>query len=179
MLKFKANAFFFHLAVALRVELIEECHFLVGHWERFVKLGQNTQFQHLVAEVAPVELHTEDSIVEVLQLGHGELLGQQFETYRLEMNLTAQFALRTLQGCLILFQESPWESPTSLERFNAAFNQKDIQSCAVEPLLCPVISSPCLSYCLRLPVGGSVNVILTTAVRSRLRSIAASKASIW
>ena len=43
---------------------------------------------------------------------------------------------------------------------------------------CHFISSPCLSYCLRLPVGGSVNVILTTAVRSRLRSIAASKASI-
>ena len=91
MLKFKAETFFFHLVVALRVELIEECHFLVGHWERFVKLGQNAQFQHLVTEVAPVELHTEDSLIEVLQLGHGELLGQQLETDWLEVNLTAQF----------------------------------------------------------------------------------------
>lgn len=40
------------------------------------------------------------------------------------------------------------------------------------------ISSPCLSYCLRLPTGGSVRVILTTAVRSRLLAIASSKASI-
>ena len=41
------------------------------------------------------------------------------------------------------------------------------------------ISSPCLSYCLRLPTGGSVRVILTTAVLSRLRAIASSKASMW
>ena len=40
-------------------------------------------------------------------------------------------------------------------------------------------SSPCLSYCLRLPTGGSVRVILTTAVLSRLRAIASSKASMW
>ena len=39
-------------------------------------------------------------------------------------------------------------------------------------------SSPSLSYCLRLPTGGSVRVILTTAVLSRLRAIASSKASI-
>ena len=91
MLKFQAEAFFLHLVVALRVELIEECHFLVGHWERFVKLGQNAQFQHLVAEVAPVELHTEDSLVEVLQLGHSEFLWQQLEADWLKVNLTAQF----------------------------------------------------------------------------------------
>ena len=91
MLKFQAEAFFFHLVVALRVELIEECHFLVGHWERFVKLGQNAQFQHLVAEVAPVKLHTEDGLIEVLQLGHGELLGQQLEADWLKVNLTTQF----------------------------------------------------------------------------------------
>ena len=66
MSEFQAEAFFFHLVVALRVELIEECHFLVGHWERFVKLGQNAQFQHLVAKVAPVELHTENGLIEVL-----------------------------------------------------------------------------------------------------------------
>ena len=41
------------------------------------------------------------------------------------------------------------------------------------------ISSPCLSYCLRLPTGGSVRVILTTAVLSRLRAMASSKASMW
>ena len=91
MLKFKAEAFFFHLVVALRVELIEECHFLVGHWERFVKLGQNAQFQHFVTEVASVELHTEDGLIEVLQLGHGELLRQQLEADGLKVNLTAQF----------------------------------------------------------------------------------------
>ena len=91
MLKFQAEAFFFHLVVVLRVELIEECHFLVGHGERFVKLGQNAQFQHLVAEVTSVELHTEDGLIEVLQLGHGELLGQQLEADWLKVNLTAQF----------------------------------------------------------------------------------------
>lgn len=91
MLKFKAETLFLHLVVALRVELIEECHFLVGHWERFVKLGQNAQFQHLVAEVAPVELHTENGLIEVLQLGHRKLLGQQLEADWLEVNLTAQF----------------------------------------------------------------------------------------
>ncbi len=41
------------------------------------------------------------------------------------------------------------------------------------------ISSPSLSYCLRLPTGGSVRVMRTTAVRSRLRAIASSKASMW
>ena len=88
MSEFQAEAFFLHLVVALGVELIEECHFLVGHWERFVKLGQNAQFQHLVAEVAPVEFHTEDSLIEVLQMGHGKLLGQQFEADWFEVNLT-------------------------------------------------------------------------------------------
>ena len=91
MLEFQAEAFFFHLVVALRVELIEECHFLVGHWERFVKLGQNAQFQHLVTEVASVELYTENGLIEVLQLGHGELLGQQLEADWLEVNLATQF----------------------------------------------------------------------------------------
>ena len=61
MSEFQAEAFFFHLVVALRIELIEECHFLVGHWERFVKLG------------------------------HGELLRQQLETDWLEVNLATQF----------------------------------------------------------------------------------------
>ena len=41
------------------------------------------------------------------------------------------------------------------------------------------ISSPCLSYCLRLPIGGSIRIIFTTAVRSRLRAMASSKASMW
>ena len=45
MLKFQAEAFFFHLVVAFRIKLVEKCYFLVGHWERFVKLGQNAQFQ--------------------------------------------------------------------------------------------------------------------------------------
>ena len=40
------------------------------------------------------------------------------------------------------------------------------------------ISSPCLSYCLRLPTGGAVRVIFTTAVRSKLRLMASSNASI-
>ena len=43
-------------------------------------------------------------------------------------------------------------------------------------ILCHFISSPSLSYCLRLPVGGAVRVIFTTAVRSRLRAMASSKA---
>ena len=51
MLKFQAETFFFHLVVALRVELVEECHFLVGHWERFVKLGQNAQFSILLQKL--------------------------------------------------------------------------------------------------------------------------------
>ena len=89
--EFQAKAFFLHLVIALGVELIEECHFLVGHWERFVKLGQYAQFQHLVAEVATVELHAEDGLIEMLQLGHGELLRQQLEADGLEVNLTAQF----------------------------------------------------------------------------------------
>lgn len=42
-------------------------------------------------------------------------------------------------------------------------------------ILCHFISSPCLSYCLRLPTGGSVSVMRTTAVRSRLRAMAVSK----
>ena len=41
------------------------------------------------------------------------------------------------------------------------------------------ISSPLASYCLRLPTGGSVSVMRTTAVRDILRSTAASKASMW
>ena len=45
MLKFQAEAFFFHLAVALRVVLIEECHFLVGHWQSLFQLGKNAKFE--------------------------------------------------------------------------------------------------------------------------------------
>ena len=92
MLKFQAEAFFFHLVLALRVELIEECHFLVGHGERLVKLGQNAQFQHLVAEVAFVELYTENCLIEVLQLGHRELLRQQLEADGLKVNLLSQLS---------------------------------------------------------------------------------------
>ena len=40
------------------------------------------------------------------------------------------------------------------------------------------ISTPSLSYCLRLPVGGSVSVMRTTAVRDRERAILWSKASM-
>ena len=90
MLKFKAEAFFFHLVVAFRIKLVEKCYFLVGHWERFFKLSQNTEFQHLVAEVAAIELYAEDGLIEVLQLGHRELLWQQFEADGLKVNLTAQ-----------------------------------------------------------------------------------------
>ena len=60
-------------------------------WKCFVKLRENAQFLHLVAEVAAVELHTEDSLVEMLELGHRELLRQQLEADGLEVNLTAQF----------------------------------------------------------------------------------------
>lgn len=91
MSEFQTETFFLHLVVALWVELIEECHFLVGHGERLVELGENAKLLHLVAEVASVELHTEDSLVEVLQLGHREFLWQQLEADWLEVNLTAQF----------------------------------------------------------------------------------------
>ena len=74
-LKFQSEAFYLHLVVALRVELIEECLFLVGHGERLIQLGQNAKFLHLIAEVTAVELHAEDGLVEVLQLRHGEFLG--------------------------------------------------------------------------------------------------------
>ena len=40
------------------------------------------------------------------------------------------------------------------------------------------ISSPLVSYCLRLPTGGSERVMRTIAVRDMLRSTAASKASM-
>ena len=40
-------------------------------------------------------------------------------------------------------------------------------------------SSPLVSYCLRLPTGGSERVMRTIAVRDILRSTAASKASMW
>lgn len=63
MSEFQAKTFFLHLIVALRVELIEECHFLVGHGQRLFQLRQDAQFLHLVAEVTAVELHTEDSLV--------------------------------------------------------------------------------------------------------------------
>ena len=90
MLKFQAEAFLLHLIVALRVELVEECLFFVGHGKRFVELGQDTQFQHLVAEVATIELHTKYCLIEVLQLGHREFLRQEFEANGLEVNLSTQ-----------------------------------------------------------------------------------------
>lgn len=51
--------------------------------------------------------------------------------------------------------------------------------CSVHSIRPHFISSPCLSYCLRLPTGGAVRVIFTTAVRSKLRLTASSNASIW
>ena len=92
MSEFQAEAFFLHLVVALRVELIEECHFLVGHWKRLFQLGQDAQLQHLVAEVAFVELYTENCLIEVLQLGHRELLRQQLEADGLKVNLLSQLS---------------------------------------------------------------------------------------
>ena len=92
MLELQTEALFFHFVVALRVELVEECLFLVGHWERFVKLGKDSQFQHLVAEVTTIELHTEDGLIQVLELCHREFLWQEFKSDRLEMDLTTEFA---------------------------------------------------------------------------------------
>ena len=91
MSEFQPEAFFLHLVVALRVELIEECHLLVGQRECSVKLGQDAQLQHLVVEVTAVELHAEDGLVEVLELSHGECVGQQLEAYGFEVDLAAQF----------------------------------------------------------------------------------------
>ena len=102
MLEFQAEAFFFHFVIALRVELIEECHFLVGHGKRFVKLGENAQFQHLVAEVTPVELHAENGLIEMLQLSHRELLRQQFETDGLKVNLTTQLIGGLTQNQIVI-----------------------------------------------------------------------------
>ena len=51
LLEFQAEAFLFHLVVVLWVKLIEEGHFLVGHWQRFVELGQNTKFQILLQKL--------------------------------------------------------------------------------------------------------------------------------
>ena len=92
MSEFQAEAFFLHLVVALRVELIKEGYFLVRHRKCLFQLGQNAKFEHLIAEVAPVELHTEDSLVEVLQLGHRELLRQQLEADGLKVNLLSQLS---------------------------------------------------------------------------------------
>ena len=55
---------------------------------------------------------------------------------------------------------------------------EDITFIGVYSILPYFISTPSLSYCLRLPVGGSVSVMRTTAVRDRERVMLWSKASM-
>ena len=88
-LEFESEAFFFHLVIAVGIEAIEKCLFLVGQRYGFVCLVEDAEFEHLVVEVATVELYAEDCLIEMLQLGHGELRGQEFETDGLEVYLTA------------------------------------------------------------------------------------------
>ena len=90
MSELQAEAFFFHLVIALWIELIEESDLFVWHWQCLIELSQNTKLQHFIAEVTSVELDTENCLIEMLQLGHGEFLRQQLKTYRFEVNLATK-----------------------------------------------------------------------------------------
>ena len=90
MSELQAEAFFFHLVIALWIELIEESDLFVWHWQCLIELSQNTKLQHFIAKVTSVELYAKDGFVQVLELGHGELLRQQLKANRLEVNLTTK-----------------------------------------------------------------------------------------
>ena len=63
---------------------------------------EHTKAPHLVIEIAAIEAHIEDGLIEVLQLLDGELLWQQFKPHRLEMNLLAQRLFRLTENLVVV-----------------------------------------------------------------------------
>ena len=69
-----------------------------------IYLREDAQLEHLAGEVAAVEPDTQNSLIEALQLRHGEHLRHQIESDRLEMDLQAELL------------ESHSEDPVMIER---------------------------------------------------------------
>ena len=63
-------------------------------WLIILDLLKHAGLEHLAVEVAAVELHTEDALIKALQLRDGELLVEQVEPHRLEVDVLAD----TLHG---------------------------------------------------------------------------------
>ena len=102
LLKFKAEAFSLELVVAFNVELVQ-----VGLSARcgphcFVQLGEDVEVEHLLCEVASVELHIEYCLIEVLQFLHCELLRQKLKADRLEVYLLAEALQRNAQYAVVV-----------------------------------------------------------------------------
>ena len=89
--KFQSKSFLFQFSIFCSIEAIlcrRAARCVCRAW---LCLSEDAEFKHLVVEVATVELYAEDCLVEMLQLGHGELRGQEFETDGLEVYLTTKF----------------------------------------------------------------------------------------
>ena len=89
------------------------------------------------------------------------------------MQMSAMKAAFKLPSAVYLLQRYAHSPKELIPGFRKMLPLSEIYS-----ILPYFISTPSLSYCLRLPVGGSVSVMRTTAVRDRERAMLWSKASM-
>ena len=94
ILELQTEAFGFHLVVLGLVEAVADGDAVRGAGGTLARVLEDADVEHLVREVAAVEMHFQNALVEVLELGHREDLRQELEADRLEMNLLLEAAER-------------------------------------------------------------------------------------
>ena len=93
-LELQAEAFGFHLVILGLVEAVADGDAVGGAGGTLARVLEDADVEHLIREVAAVEMHFQDALVEVLKLGHREDLRQELEADRLEMDLLLEAAER-------------------------------------------------------------------------------------
>ena len=100
--KFQLEALRFQFRIFLGIEAKEISLPSLRRVGSVARQLEHTQTPHLVIEIAAVEAHIEDGLIEVLQLLDGELLWQQFKPHWFEMNLLAQRLFRLTENLVVV-----------------------------------------------------------------------------
>ena len=120
------RAVLFHLAVTEEIER-EQFPRSMPRIDRLgLLLTYHTGSNHFLAEVAAVERHTENTLVEPLELWHREVLCQHFESYRLVVNVPFESLLGLLKD-IVMVEGQWWQAvnaePSGVNSIIAAFDR--------------------------------------------------------
>ena len=81
---------------------LREVSHLVAGTRLILHLTQHAGLHHLLVEVTAVEMHPKDALIEALQVADAELLLQQTETDRLEVDVLADAAHRLTEDKVVV-----------------------------------------------------------------------------